>query len=68
MFRILLVITLILLAMPLISKVKNYTKEKVQDVRDASGDMAKTVKTTGGVIKDVAKEIPQRIKDENDKK
>ncbi len=68
MFRILLIISLILLAVPLINKALNYTKDKAHDAKVAGEDASRTIKATGKVMKEVAKEIPQRIKEESDKK
>lgn len=67
MIRALIIVTLILLAVPLFNKVVSYSKEKIQDVKEAGQDAGHTVKATGKVLKEVAKEIPHRIKEESNK-
>lgn len=57
-----------MLAVPLFNKIASYTKEKVQDVKEAGQEVGHKAKVVGKVMKAVAKEIPQRIEKESDGK
>jgi len=56
MLRILLIITLILISIPLFDKAKNYADKKIEKA-----------KVVGEAVKDAAKEIPKKIKQQEEK-
>lgn len=68
MFRILLIISLILLAIPLFNKVASYTKNKVHDAAIAGEDLRDKAKNIGAAVKESVKELPQKIEDRNNGK
>lgn len=65
MFRILLVITLILLAIPLFNKVSNYSKQKAHDVKESAAEIGSKAKNVKDAVVEAAKEVPQKIDQKN---